>query len=250
MKTTTKVISSNRDCQPVIPASVIKAVSSNGHIITAGSFAGPRPSTGLRQEVKHLRQKQGLALAKATVQELDLANVKLLPMSPHDPDPDSLKRKLAFGQLFTDTLTLDNVPVFVIFWHVESRAKETSAACVNGVASLLHGEDRWDLLVDGFDLLAKQNGCHEIIFHSFRAGVAEAATASGYEAVSVCYRKAIPHRTSLASIPGSAPGSGKAEHKAEVAAPTRHAGDDKSGGQAVVVENGKGNNETKSTIWP
>jgi hypothetical protein len=249
MKTTTKVISSNPDCQPVIPVPV-KPASNNGHIIAPGAFAGPKPLTGLHQEVKHLRQKQGLALTKATVQELDLASLKLLPMSPHDPDPDSLKRKLAFGQLFTDTLTLDNVPVFVIFWHVESRAKETSAVCVNGVASLLHSEDRWDLLVDGFDLLAKQNACHEIIFHSFRAGVAEAATASGYEAVSVCYRKAIPHATSLASIPGSPPGSGKPERKASVAAPTRHTADDTGDRQAVVVENGKVNNETKSTVWP
>jgi hypothetical protein len=247
MKTTTGIVSSDVDCQPVTPVSV-KPAGSNGHIIAPMILSGAPPPAGLCQEVKRLRQKQKLALTKSTVQEWDLAHVKLLPMSPHDPDPDSLKRKLAMGQLFTDTLTLDNAPAFVIFWHVESRAKETSAVCVNGVGSLLHSADRWDLLMDGLDLLAKQNGCHEIIFHSFRAGVAEMATASGYEAVSVCYRKAIPHAISPASIPGSPPGSGKPERKASVAAPTRHPGDDKRDGQAVVVENGKDNNETKSAI--
>ena len=137
------------------------------------------------------------------------------------------------------------MPVFVIFWHVES-SKETSAVSVNGVASLLHSEDRWDLLMDGLDLLAKQNGCHEIIFHSFRAGVAEMATASGYEAVSVCYRKSIPQETYLASIPKPAPDSGKPERKAVVAAPAQRAAADKGARRATVVENGKGNDETKN----
>ena len=249
MKTTTVINNSNPGCQPLTPASG-KPASGNRHVAAPVILAGPGPSTGLCQEVKRLQQKQRLALAKATVQEWDLAHVQLLPMSPHDPDPESLKRKLALGQLFTDTLSLDNVPAFVIFWHVESRTKGTSAVCVNGVASLLHSEDRWDLLMDGLDLLAKQNGCHEIIFHSFRAGVAEMATKSGYEAVSVCYRKVIRQENSLASIPSPAPGGGKPAREAAVAVTAKHAADDKRDGRAAAVENGKGNDEAKCTIWP
>jgi hypothetical protein len=151
-----------------------------------------KPSAHLSQEVKRLREKQTLALTRFPAREWDLVRDRPMSMLPHDTDPDALRRKFTLGQIFSNTLTMDGVPMFLIFWHVESQSSEMSAACVNGVASLPQGEDRWDLLMDGLDLLARQNACNEIMFHSFRAGVAEEATANGYEAVSVCYRKLLP----------------------------------------------------------
>ena len=130
-----------------------------------------------------------IELVEASHDQAKRAQEILAPIMSYGVDQKGLYHAWQEGWLRCDTVCVDNVSTFIVFHH---KAMDPTLI-VNGLACLLDGEDRWDLLMNGLDALAEKHGCKSIVFHSARGGVMKKALVSGYQAECVAYRKWLPN---------------------------------------------------------
>ena len=106
-------------------------------------------------------------------------------MSASARETGAFVRNWKEGLMACNNITVNDQPAYAVFW---TRGFD-NALTVHGAASLRDGTDFADALMTGLEILAREMGCTQIIFHSNRFGMGRKAMDFGFQPLSVCYRK-------------------------------------------------------------
>lgn len=127
--------------------------------------------------------EQMLSFIEPSTVQINVALDRMSPFMAYACTAAEMKRCVLEGQINANIIAVKGVDSFVIFWT----KTPVNGLCILGAACLLDGEDRWDLLMTAFDLLAKNLECSHVIFHTARPGAAKKSILYGYVAETVCF---------------------------------------------------------------
>ena len=127
-----------------------------------------------------------LEYADTKLSEHSIAQELLEPFLPIGAEKGYLVYAVNEGLFQATTLTIDNIPSYVIYYHVTL----DKTFVVNLTAQLRDYRNISALFV-GCEKLARQNGCTTIAFHTNRKGRIKTAYLYGYKPIAILFRKTI-----------------------------------------------------------
>lgn len=127
-----------------------------------------------------------IAFAETLPSEHARAVSGALPLLPYGIEPDWFVREVAAGKVNSSTLTVNGERVIVIYWQVMSNSTLMGLLAV-GLTTDKHFPD----LMAGLEIIAKENGCKRVCFHTLRRGVLRQCAGFGYSPAGILFEKVL-----------------------------------------------------------